>query len=371
MATLLYPIHLRAPTRQQAPGVSSTPEIAAMLDQDAVVAIGVSGGKDSMAVAIAVAKHLDAIGHNGPRLLIHSDLGRVEWKDSLPACERLASLLGWELVVVRRKAGDMLARWQGRWKANVQRYAELSCMKLILPWSTPSMRFCTSELKTAVITSALRKRFPTHSIVNVTGIRRQESDNRAKMPIAAPMAKLMRKNAVGFSWNAIIEWVIEDVFGTIDATGLQIHEGYTKYKMSRISCVWCIMSSLNDLAAAATCEDNVPLYLEMVELEAESSFAFQGSRWLADVAPHLLPDDLLRRIARAKAGAVLRVALEKKLPKHLHYTKGWPTCMPTDDEAKLIAEVRGMVARAVGISIGFTKGTEVRARFAELLEANA
>jgi tRNA(Ile)-lysidine synthase TilS/MesJ len=121
--------------------VSSTPEVDALLDGDAVVAIGVSGGKDSVACALAVARHLDLIGHTGPRVLVHADLGRVEWKDSAPACERLAAHLGWELLTVRRKAGDMLARWQKRWENNVTRYRELSCVRLILPWSTPSMRF--------------------------------------------------------------------------------------------------------------------------------------------------------------------------------------------------------------------------------------
>jgi hypothetical protein len=125
--------------------VAITPEVQAMLDRDAVVAIGVSGGKDSDACAVAVNKHLDQIGHKGPRILVHSDLGRIEWKDSLPGCERLARRLGLELLVVQRQAGDMLARWEGRWQNNVSRYEDLSCVKIILPWSTPSMRFCTSH----------------------------------------------------------------------------------------------------------------------------------------------------------------------------------------------------------------------------------
>ncbi|BBQ03677.1 hypothetical protein BSFA1_88050 (plasmid) [Burkholderia sp. SFA1] len=152
--------------------VALTPEVSALLASDAVVAIGVSGGKDSVACALAVARHLDAIGHNGPRILVHSDLGRVEWKDSGPACERLAAHLGWELLTLQRQAGDMLARWEKRWSNNVERYRDLSCVRLILPWSTPSMRFCTSELKGSLINSALNKRFPTHNIVSITGVRR-------------------------------------------------------------------------------------------------------------------------------------------------------------------------------------------------------
>jgi 3'-phosphoadenosine 5'-phosphosulfate sulfotransferase (PAPS reductase)/FAD synthetase len=351
--------------------VATTPEVDAMLDKNAVVAVGVSGGKDSVAVALAVARHLDAIGHTGPRLLIHSDLGRVEWKDSLPACERLAERLGWELVTVRRAAGDMLARWQGRWEANVRRYTELECVKLILPWSTPSMRFCTSELKTAIIASALRKRFPGQDILNVTGIRREESDNRAKMPVAAPMTLLTRKDAAGLSWNAIIEWKLGEVLQEIADAGLALHEAYTKYGVSRVSCAFCIMSAHADLIAAAGCEDNHPLYVSMVELEAASGFGFQGNRWLADVAPHLLSPELRERVAAAKENAKRRVELEARLPKHLHYTKGWPTGLPTADEAELIAQVRRDVAAAVGLSVKYTTGAEVLERYADLLAQKA
>src|SRR5438045_1668991 len=132
-------------------GVELTPEIKKLIAANAPIALGVSGGKDSCALAIATCEELDKLGHVGPRVLIHSDLGRVEWRDSLPTCERLAKFLGLELVVVRRGAGDMMDRWLKRWENNLARYTDLSCVKVILPWSTSSMRFCTSELKTAVI----------------------------------------------------------------------------------------------------------------------------------------------------------------------------------------------------------------------------
>jgi 3'-phosphoadenosine 5'-phosphosulfate sulfotransferase (PAPS reductase)/FAD synthetase len=80
--------------------------------------MAVSGGKDSQALAHRVCEHLDAIAHGGPRLLIHSDLGRVEWRQSLSVCERLADRLGVELLIVRRQAGDMMDRWLSRWDAN-------------------------------------------------------------------------------------------------------------------------------------------------------------------------------------------------------------------------------------------------------------
>ena len=88
-------------------------EVANVLAAGAPVFVGVSGGRDSQALAYRVCAHLDDIGHQGRRFLIHADLGRVDWRDSLPVCERLAHRLGVELVVVRRNAGDMMDRSAG------------------------------------------------------------------------------------------------------------------------------------------------------------------------------------------------------------------------------------------------------------------
>lgn len=348
--------------------VSVPTEISTLLDANAVVAIGVSGGKDSDACALAVIRHLDSAGHRGPRVLVHADLGVVEWKDSLPGCERLSQHLGVELMVARRQAGDMMDRWEGRWSNNVARYNSLSCVKLILPWSTPSMRFCTSELKSAVIASALRKRFPNETIINVTGIRRQESTARSKMPVWGHDSRLTRKNAVGVVWNAIIEWPINQVFGSIAIAGLRLHEAYTTYGASRVSCAFCIMSAAKDLLAAAGCADNHDLYRRMVQLEAKSTFAFQGGKWLGDVAPHLLSVDTLVKLALAKAKASAREAAESELPKHLLFTKGWPTAMPTTAEASLIASVRDRVSTAVGLKAECLTGEAVLERYDFLLE---
>lgn len=135
--------------------VATTPEIDRLLAAHAPVAIGVSGGKDSTAVTFATNAHLDRIGHTGPRVLVHADLREVEWADSLPSCQRLAEHLGLQLIVVSRRQGGMMQRWEQRWRDNLRRWLSLSCVKLILPWSTPAMRYCTSELKVQQITADL------------------------------------------------------------------------------------------------------------------------------------------------------------------------------------------------------------------------
>ena len=87
-------VHLGIASRGKPNEVAVTPEIERLLSANCVVAVGVSGGKDSDACAIATDRHLNNMGHTGPRVLVHADLGRVEWRDSLPSCERLAERLG-------------------------------------------------------------------------------------------------------------------------------------------------------------------------------------------------------------------------------------------------------------------------------------
>lgn len=350
-------------------GVTVDEDVTRLLAANAPVAIGVSGGKDSCACAIATVEHLDTIGHTGPRVLIHSDLGRVEWKDSAPTCERLADHLKLDLVVVRRQAGDMMDRWLVRWANNVERYKTLRCVKLILPWSTPSMRFCTSEMKTAVICRDLIARFPGQTIISASGIRREESAKRKKAPISKAQKKLTSttRRTTGLDWHPIIDWTKTDVFAFLADRGFPLHEAYTTYGMSRVSCAFCIMSSADDLKASASCEDNQDVFLEMVDLEIRSTFAFQGGKWLADTAPHLLSREAHKDLATAKQCAGWRETAESRIPEHLLYTKGWPEVVPTQDEAVMLCEVRRRVAMLLGIDVEYTEPDVLIARYHELM----
>jgi 3'-phosphoadenosine 5'-phosphosulfate sulfotransferase (PAPS reductase)/FAD synthetase len=346
--------------------IASTTEIDALLAANAPVAVGVSGGKDSQAAALATFEHLDSIGHTGPRILIHSDLGRTEWNDSLPVCKRLAAHLGCELVVVRRKAGDMLARWESRWESSMWRYINLETVTLVLPWSTPAMRFCTSELKTHIIAAELRRRFRGQTIVNVTGVRREESVTRARGSIASRDA-----DGKAWSWRPISDWTITQVFERIAAAGLAPHEAYTSFNMSRVSCRFCIMSNASDMAAAAKVEESHDLYRSMVALEVSSTFGFQGSRWLADVAPQLLSDQMRADVAAAKEKAAARVALESAITDGMLYVKGWPTRMLTDDEAAILANVRTQLSALMGFDSKYLDVPSIHGRYAELMAQNA
>jgi 3'-phosphoadenosine 5'-phosphosulfate sulfotransferase (PAPS reductase)/FAD synthetase len=289
------------------PGIASTDDVLKLLGAGAPVAIGVSGGKDSSAVAIRTVEYLGAVGHRGPRILIHSDLGRIEWRHSLPVCERLAKYLGLELVVVRRQKGDFLDRCWQRWRDNVRRYAALSCVRLILPWPTAAMRFCTSELKTAVICRGLERRFPHNNIISVSGIRREESSSRAKAAIAEAQPKLcsMRAKTAGIDWRPILNWTRSEVVHFLSVKNFALHEAYTVYGSSRVSCAFCVLAAQGDLKAAASCEANAEVYRELVRLESESTFAFQRTRWLSDVASQLLSPEHREAGPERKAARVV------------------------------------------------------------------
>ncbi|WP_136617024.1 MULTISPECIES: phosphoadenosine phosphosulfate reductase family protein [Mesorhizobium] len=344
--------------------IATTPEIAALLAANAPVAIGVSGGKDSQAAAVATIGYLRGIGHRGLQLLIHSDLGSVEWNDSLPMCRKLAAHVGIELAIVRRKAGGLMERWEARWDSSKMRYEALSTVTLVPCWSTPAMRFCTSELKTHIISAELKRRFPGQTIINVTGVRRAESAQRAKATIASPDAE-----GRIWSWRPIADWSEQDVFSLIDHSGLPPHPAYRDFGMSRVSCRFCIMSNLADLTAAAAQPEAHDLYRRMVALESTSSFAFQGARWLGDVAPHLLAAEGRAALADAKRVAAARTTAEKRITKPMLYVKGWPTRMLSDDEADTLGGVRREVSDLLGLRSEILDRSSIHARYAELMAA--
>jgi 3'-phosphoadenosine 5'-phosphosulfate sulfotransferase (PAPS reductase)/FAD synthetase len=355
------------------PTLEIAPKITELIAVNAPIAIGVSGGKDSDVAAAETLTYLKQVGHTGPRILIHSDLGRIEWKDSLPACERLARRYDLELVVVRRQSGDMMDRWLTRWHNNCERYAHLQCVKLILPWSTASMRFCTSELKTAIICRELVTRYPQQVILSVSGLRRQESPKRALAPVYAPQTKLLNvtHGTHGYDWHPILAWTLVDVLAYHRIHNIPLHEAYTRYGTTRVSCAFCILSSLHDLVQSATCPDNHDIYRELVELEIVSSFSFQEGRWLGDIAPQLLSGETLNRLKTAKQRARLREEVEADIPKHLLYTKGWPRVLPTLSEARLLSEVRRRVSAIMELPVFYTDAEAVQQRYAELMEKNA
>jgi 3'-phosphoadenosine 5'-phosphosulfate sulfotransferase (PAPS reductase)/FAD synthetase len=353
--------------------IATTPEIDVAIRAGAPIGFAISGGQDSDVLVLEGNAELDRRGHTGPRLCIHSDLGVLAWESALPHCERLAHHAGLPLVVVRRQKGDLLDRWRERWQSNVRRYATLEICQLILPWSSPKMLFCRSELKTAISNRELIRRFPGALIITAAGIRREESATRATAPISAPEKGLENKThgTRGLKWNPIADYTLADVLESHERHGFERNETYSR-GMTRHSCKFCVMAGLLDLITAANQPENAELYHELVTIEIVSTFSFQSGRWLGDVAPHLLDAGQRVALAEAKERAAVRQTAEARIPRHLLYERsGWPRALPTPAEAQVIAEVRRTVAAAVGLTIDYTDPDAIRDRYAELMAENA
>lgn len=338
-------------------------EVSALLSRDAPVAIGVSGGKDSHAVAWAVSQYLAGIDYQGPTVLIHADLREVEWVDSLEACRRISVATGWELEVCGRSAGGLMQRWEARWQSSIRRYLSMETVSLVLPWSTPAMRFCTSELKVDPICAALRRRFGKVPVLNVTGIRAEESDARALQPVSAPGGPKLPKGSL--TWRPIHKWLLDDVWRAIRDSGALPHEAYGAYGSSRVSCRFCILANEADLRASLKDPASHHIYVRMCDLELESGFAFQGSRWLSSLAPDLIMggvDRLLKAIELQRR----RVELQAWIPKHLQFTRGWPHCVPTAEESEKLANMRREVCGLYGWDSPYLTTGAVRDRYKEL-----
>ena len=357
------------------PPIAMTPEIERLVALNAPVAYGSSGGKDGTAAAFAFDEYLNSVGHSGQRVVVHSDLGSLEWKDSRPSCERLARALNLDMVVVKPLRG-MLERWQYRWGCNIERYVNLNCVKLIQPWSSSQWRFCTSD-KFAAITRFLANYFPGQTIISVSGIRRQESPDRAKAPVHNYDDKFNRAAARdgshgitrGVSYRPIIDWLVQHVIAKLHQKQFVFHNGYSHYGMDRVSCFFCVLSSLAGLMSSLSNPDHHDVYRALCGLEAKSSFSFQSRRWLSDLDNSgILDAETKAMVAEAKEKAALRERIESTIPDHLFYCQHWPKVIPTPKEAELLARVRTTVAGLIGIPILYNDPASIIARYEELME---
>lgn len=346
--------------------------IFAAIREGAWVIFNLSGGKDSTATSFAAIAKLDALGHpRDRRVAIHADLGRAEWKSTPETVERCAAALGLPLLVVRRSAGDMVQRWEVRFSNALERYAALATYNLIGPWSQANKRFCTSELKAQVIGPELARRYRGQTIIQVMGIRREESTGRKNAPISKLDHRFAQpENRHGtrmLIWHPGVTWSKDEVFECHRRHNLPLHEAYTVYGSGRLSCAYCVLASIRDLQAAARAAGNRDLFLHLVGMEANSTFSFQPGQWLADVAPSLMSPGLAADIAQAKRDSAERNRIEAGMPDGLRYVKGWPPRMPTQAEAMAIAEARRPILARHQLEDQFPCGKAVLDRFAELI----
>lgn len=230
---------------------------------DTLFVLNDSGGKDSQAMRIALSKVI-------PRstiIVIHATLGEVEWPGALEHAAAGAEKCGAPFVVAKATKTflEMVAR-------------RFSDRPEVPSWPSSATRQCTSDLKRGPIEREIRRVLKERGIfrvVNCLGIRAEESSNRAKLN---PLKRNERNSVAGrdwWDWLPIHDMTREEVFATIKDAGESPHPAYAMGN-ERLSCMFCIMGSKNDLRNAAI--RNPDLYRKYLDLESKTGYTMHQSR---------------------------------------------------------------------------------------------
>jgi DNA sulfur modification protein DndC len=231
-------------------------ELLELVARGALFVANHSGGKDSQAMMIRLLSFVP----RAQLLLVHAELGEVEWSGAVEHIEATAP--GLPLVLAKSDRGLL-------------RMVEERGM-----FPSPQQRQCTSDLKRTPIEREVRrflKRSPRFAglVVNCMGMRAQESSSRSKLNPFKKSEKNSKAGREWYEWLPIHELSEAEVFAMIREAGQKPHPIYAA-GMSRFSCCFCIMASKADLTTAAKL--NPGLYRKYVELEKRIGQTMSMSR---------------------------------------------------------------------------------------------
>jgi 3'-phosphoadenosine 5'-phosphosulfate sulfotransferase (PAPS reductase)/FAD synthetase len=230
--------------------------------------INSSAGTDSQAMLDVVCRLAREQGALHRVVVVHADLGRVEWQGTRELAETQAKAYGVRFEVVKRPQGDLLDHVLARGK-----------------WPSPSARYCTSDHKrgpvTTLFTRLTRELNGRHArILNCLGLRAEESPARAKrVPFELDRRDSNGKRTV-FTWLPIHDWTTAQVWERIRQSGVPYHPAYD-LGMPRLSCCFCIFSPREALMLAG--KHNPDLLARYVEVEKRIGHTFKANLSLADV----------------------------------------------------------------------------------------
>lgn len=203
------------------------------------IVINSSAGKDSLAMLDYVCELARAQGILARVLVVHCDLGRVEWAGTKELAERQAARYGVRFEVVKRDQ-DLL-----------DHVAQKGM------WPDSQARYCTSDHKTSQVHklfTRLVEEFsvygrPQVRILDCLGIRAAESTKRGqKKPFQLNRRASNSKRLVD-TWLPIFTWTEDQVWARINERQLEAHPAYA-LGMKRLSCCFCVMAPKHALVIA-------------------------------------------------------------------------------------------------------------------------
>jgi 3'-phosphoadenosine 5'-phosphosulfate sulfotransferase (PAPS reductase)/FAD synthetase len=155
-------------------------------------------------------------------------------------------------------------------------------------WSSAMSRYCTSDLKQDPINRYLRQ-FP--NVVSIEGIRWAESKARALKPRFKVREQIATRNRIAHTWNAIIDYTIEQVWAADGQSTENLRQAQQHYKATgevptwwnyhpayamgndRLSCAICVLGNKNDVLNGI--KHNPELAEQMHQWELETGFTFK------------------------------------------------------------------------------------------------
>jgi len=229
-------------------GLVAMNEILSLIPQGALFAVNNSGGKDSQAMMALIRDLVPP----SQILVIHAELPGEDWPGTLQHAKEISQ--GLEFRATR----------------SVKTFMDMVDHRQMFP--SPQYRQCTSDLKRGPLYKVIRQYANENGfdkVVNCMGIRAEESAARAKAQPFKINKKLTTKSRQAWDWLPIHEYLVDDVFAEIRSRGQEPHWVYSK-GMNRLSCMFCIMASKEDLQIAARL--NPQDYAKFVDKEKEINF---------------------------------------------------------------------------------------------------
>lgn len=237
-----------------------------LADYDYVV-VNTSSGKDSQTILRFIAQQAERENYPKDKIVCaHADLGKMEWPGTKELAEVQAKIYQIRFWAMARPQGDLLTHIKQRGM-----------------WPSSTTRYCTSDHKRGQI----RKLFTEivfllmletgltgkpKRILNVMGMRAQESPARAKLkPFIHDAGASNGKRHID-TWLPIHDWNLPDVWKDIKESGVEYHKAYD-LGMPRLSCVFCIFSPPPALMIAG--RHNPELLQEYVQAEREMDHTFR------------------------------------------------------------------------------------------------
>ncbi|MDX2658314.1 phosphoadenosine phosphosulfate reductase family protein [Streptomyces scabiei] len=266
--------------------MTSTPN----LTEYDVILVASSAGKDSQAMLDYVAELAREAGVMDRVVVLHNDLGEVEWPGTAELAQEQAEHYGFRYEMRHREQGLLLDQIRAR------HYKLRAKGDTTTPaWPSSAARYCTSDQKRAparkLITQLVdelgiewtgRPSRPVRQakVLYCLGIRAQESSGRKKKP-ALELDKAATSGVREVTtWHPILSWTEDQVWARIHASGVRYHWAYDK-GMKRLSCSFCVLASREDLACAARLRPDMAR--KYLELEQEIGHTFKADLSMAQI----------------------------------------------------------------------------------------